>query len=78
MVREATRSEISPAVAMRLTRVHEDAVKDVAKVKVRRDPAANLLVPKVGEVAATETIIHLLKSKPRWCPHHMKGNCSKM
>ncbi len=30
-----------------------------------------------GDAAATETIIHQLKSKQRWCPRHLKGVCPK-
>ena len=36
MVREATKIEISLAVAMRLTRDHEDVEKDAVKAKVNK------------------------------------------
>ena len=49
MVREATRSEISLAVATRLTRDHEDVDKGRGKGKgrnMKNDPAASLQVLK--------------------------------
>ena len=46
MVKEATRSEISLAVATKLTRDHLDVEKGVVKAKVKRDSEANLLVQK--------------------------------
>jgi hypothetical protein len=48
LVREATRSEISLAVAMRLTKNHEVVEKDVAKAKVKGNPEANLQVQKTA------------------------------
>ena len=30
---------------------------------------------KGGDVAATETIIHQVRRKQRWCPLYLKGGC---
>jgi len=45
LVKEATKSGTSPAVAMKLTRDHGVVVKDVANKKVRKDPESNLQEP---------------------------------
>jgi len=73
------RSEMRLVVAKRTIKVPEDEEKDVAKAKakVRKGSRSKSAGARDGDAAATETIIHQLKSKQRWCPHHLKGACPK-
>ena len=79
LVKEATRSEISLVAVIRMTKGHVVVVKDVARakakaIKLSRSKSAGA---KSGDAAATETIIHQLRCKQRWCPLYLKGGCPK-
>ena len=79
MDREATRSEINLVAVMRMIKVLAGEGRDVvkAKVKGRKGSRSKSAGAKGGDAAATETIIHQLKCKQRWCPLHLKGGCPK-
>ena len=74
-----TRSETRLVAVMRTIKVPADAEKDVAKAKgkSKKGSRSKSAGARDGDAVATETIIHQLKSKQRWCPHHLKGACPK-
>ena len=50
--------------------------KGRGKGKGKEESRSKSAGAKDGDAAATEIIIQQLKSKPIWCPHQLKGNCS--
>ena len=65
--------------ATRKTKVLADVGKGAEKGKGKGNQGSRSKSEgaRGGDATATETITHQLKSKERWCPHHLKGACPK-
>ena len=74
-------SGIRPARATMRTRVHADAVK--GKEKERAGKARGIIAlrreekAKDGKSIPPDLELQQVKSRPRWCPANLKGNCPK-
>ena len=79
LVKEATRSEISLVAVTRTTNSRAVVEKgaEKAEAKGKKGSSSKSAGAKGGDAAATETIIHQLRCKQRWCPLYLKGGCPK-